>query len=273
MHRLAVLIPVYNDQRGLDAALDSLRQESEVFDVYVVDDGSVPPIEVAADLPFRVTVIRMGRNAGIAAALNAGLREIDRRGYRFVARLDAADTSLPGRLAAQLEFLERHPDHALVGCQAEIVDVSGRLLYLVRPPSHHRDLVGELCRRNPLVHPSVMMRTEAVEQVGCYDEALRTSEDYDLFCRISKSFKVGSLDRVGVRCVVSINRTSGRRWRQARMSRLRVQLAHFPIGPWGPAIGGIMRSLVMLPLPWSLSVRGRALGGFFARRWRARSVF
>lgn len=268
MHRLAVLIPVFNDQRGLDVALDSLRAETVGFDVFIVDDGSEPPISILPDLPFEVTVIRSGRNAGIAAALNAGVCEIASRGYRFVARLDAADVSLPGRFAAQLEFFRQHPNHALVACQAEIVDAFGRLLYLVRPPNWHRDLVRELCRRNPLVHPSVMMRVDAVEQVGGYDEAFKTSEDYELICRISRSFEIGSVELVGVRCTVSTNRTSGRHWRQARMSRLRVQIGHFPIGPLGPAIAGIARSLIMLPVPWSLSVGGRRIGGF-ARRWRA----
>lgn len=130
--RVAVLLPVYNDQHGLDRSLDSLRHDGAAFDVVVVDDGSEPPVRVPGDgrdLPFAVTLLRLPQNRGITGALNAGLACIEAAGHAYVARLDAGDLSLPGRLAAQTAFLDRHPEHAVVGTQTEYVDPSGRLLF------------------------------------------------------------------------------------------------------------------------------------------------
>ena len=70
--RLVVLIPVFCNQAGLDRSLTSLRETDGCFEVVVVDDGSVVPIESLAELRPGVTVslLRLDRNRGIAAALN-----------------------------------------------------------------------------------------------------------------------------------------------------------------------------------------------------------
>jgi glycosyltransferase involved in cell wall biosynthesis len=157
--RLALLVPVFNEQRGLERSLDSLRREVAQFEVMVVDDGSVPPISIPDTLPYRVTLIRLADNRGISAALNAGLERIINEGFEYVGRLDAGDISLPGRFAAQIAFLDRNPEHAVVGTQAEVVDEEGRHLYMFRPPTDHEHLTRQLHYRNPMCHPSVMIRT------------------------------------------------------------------------------------------------------------------
>ena len=190
--RLAVLIPVFNDQPGLERALGSLAADGEDFDVYVVDDGGDPPIKVPPDLPYQVRLLRQEPNQGITAALNAGLRAIAEAGYEYVARLDAGDLSLPGRFAAQIKFMDGHPDHAVVGTATRYVDPEGGLLFDFHPPLRDHDLKRFLRYRAGLVHPSVMIRLQAIMACGGYRDRFRGGEDYDLFMRLGQSHKLAN---------------------------------------------------------------------------------
>src|SRR5689334_5585925 len=108
--RIAVLIPVYNERGRLRHSLESLRAQGVPFTVVLVDDGSTPPLDVergAYDFP--IVVLRLERNGGIEAALNAGLEYIESHDFELVARLDVGDRCAPTRIAAQRDFLDTHP--------------------------------------------------------------------------------------------------------------------------------------------------------------------
>lgn len=89
-HKVALLIPHYNDRDGLPKSVGSI-DESGVVDLFIVDDGSADitreaEIRAAFKSAGKTCLIRLSKNSGVAAALNAGLREILRRGYEYVAR-------------------------------------------------------------------------------------------------------------------------------------------------------------------------------------------
>lgn len=241
--RLAVLIPVFNAQDALERSLASLSDSFEEFDVFLVDDGSDPPIEVPPNLPFSTTLLRLPQNGGITKALNAGLRQILPAGYEYVGRLDAGDLTLPGRFEAQLAFLDTHPDHAVVGCHADYVDPHGQRLFIYRPPADHRDLSRFMKRRNGMVHQGTVIRSECFGVCGLYDEAFCGAEDYELCLRFSTMYKIANLPQVFV--VVDVNPTSvtARRFRSA--VRLRVQARYFDfLSPH--CYLGVLRSVLAL---------------------------
>jgi glycosyltransferase involved in cell wall biosynthesis len=227
--RLAVLIPVFNDQTGLEKALESLAADGEQFAAYVVDDGSNPPARIPPDLPYEVHLVRQEPNQGITAALNRGLGMICEGGYQYVARLDAGDVSLPGRFAAQLDFLDRHPEHAAVGAATRHVDVAGRVLYDFHPPIEHGDVVRELRYKAALVHPSIMLRREAVQASGLYESRFPGAEDYDLFFRLTKRYKLANLEDIYLVKEASPFSITSRRLRTllGRFGRLRLLVWYF----------------------------------------------
>jgi len=105
---VSVIIPVYNGESTLIEAVESVRsQASDSLEIIVVDDGSTDRTDaVIRTLGPKVRSFRQA-NAGPAAARNRGLTEA--RGDR-IAFLDADDLWAPGKLARQLDFLERHPE-------------------------------------------------------------------------------------------------------------------------------------------------------------------
>jgi glycosyltransferase involved in cell wall biosynthesis len=105
---VAVLIPAYNGQADVDRTLASFSEDAPVH-VLIVDDGSTPPI-VAPALPnLKIEVLRMPQNGGIEKALQTGIDALAERGFRYAARIDAGDLTVPHRLARQRAYLEANP--------------------------------------------------------------------------------------------------------------------------------------------------------------------
>lgn len=182
---------VHNRQRFVRHAIESiLDQTYENFQFIIVDDGSTDRsgriLDDFARRDPRIKVIHQP-NRGIPKAANAGLAHC--RG-EYVARFDSDDVSFPHRLATQVEFLDREKA-VCVGSAAELIDVKGRVLTTIHPPSEDGDIQRlQLVGHVSLLQPSVMMRREAVQQVGGYDEMFPAAEDLDLWLRLGE---IGSL--------------------------------------------------------------------------------
>ena len=114
-HPVAVVMAAYNAETTIREAVDSLLRSTLPCRIYIIDDCSRIPVEVVlgpanAD---RIEIIRLARNAGPAAARNAGLARILENDHRYVAVMDADDRAHPERLAKQMAYLETHPDMPL----------------------------------------------------------------------------------------------------------------------------------------------------------------
>lgn len=256
---VCVLIPAWKDQAGLDRTLEALGREAFAFDIVVVDDGSPEPIVCAARAgAHAVTQERLPRNQGIEHALNAGLRLILARGYRYVARLDCGDLPMPGRLERQAAFLDDNPEVGVVGTWARCVDDAGAYLFTLRLPTRDEAIRRRQRYVPGLLHPTVMIRAEALREAGLYSDRYRTAEDYDLFVRIGRTRRLANIPEALTEYVVSASGTTARRRRRTLVSRLRVQLSNHA---WGDphAYLGIARTLVFMAIPfgWIVALKAR----------------
>ncbi|MCJ8505605.1 glycosyltransferase [Kocuria flava] len=185
-------MPVYRGdsaQRVRRAAESStVEQQRRPAELVIVRDGPVPvPVEaelvrLERELPVPVVRVDLAVNAGLTAALNAGLA---RCRHELVARADADDVSYPRRFAVQLPLLEAGAD--LVGSSMhEIGDDETRPLALRRAPVGERDILAVSRHRNPVSHPTVVLRRSAVEAVGGYED-VPLAEDYWLWVRMLRA--------------------------------------------------------------------------------------
>jgi len=191
---VSVLLPVFNAERYLGAALESvLAQTFTDFECVIVDDGSTDtsPTILAhhAARDGRIRIIRQ-ENMGIVAALNRGLAECS---ASLVARMDADDICLPQRLATQLDYLNRHPEVVAVGTAFQLISAAGVLGPVVQHPTSAEAIRRGLQSGNRLGHPTVLMRRDAVLAAGGYREALRHAEDYDLWTRLAEGYQLANL--------------------------------------------------------------------------------
>ena len=196
---VSVLMPVYNAQRYLTAAMASvLDQTFRDFELIVVDDGSTdssPAIlgrYAAADARVRLV---SRPNTGYVPALNEALALAR---APLVARMDADDVSLPTRFEKQVAYLAANPDCVLLGTHVVQMDADGDVIGPMSDVAFGHDMIDAdlLGRGWPIVHPTVMMRPEAVRQVGGYDPSLCPNEDHDLFLRLAEVGRVENLPEV-----------------------------------------------------------------------------
>ena len=182
--RCSWLIPVRNGGAWLDEAVRSALAECGCDDeVVVVDDGSRDGAPARLDVHPQLRLIHLPPS-GLVAALETGRAACQ---GAFIARLDADDRALPGRLAAQLEVLEADPNVAAVGGKARLFAAGGKLLQgmakYVDWVNALQDLHREILVESPMFHPAVTFRASAVSQIGGYRTG-NMPEDYDLWLRL-----------------------------------------------------------------------------------------
>ena len=178
---VSVVMGVRNGASSLAATLDSLASQEEVnLEIVVINDGSsdgtgeILAAHAARDPRLRV-LERRGR--GLTRSLIEGCQAA--RGP-FIARQDAGDLSLPGRLRRQLRCLEEHPEASLCSTHVRLVVPEGATARVNAPEPH--DLADGLT--GPAIHGSVMMRRSAYEQAGGYRPMFYFAQDIDLWSRM-----------------------------------------------------------------------------------------
>ncbi|MGE4506421.1 MAG: glycosyltransferase family 2 protein [Desulfovibrionaceae bacterium] len=189
MPAVSVTLPCYNAEATLPACLDSLlAQEGVDFEIVAADDGSTDRtgeiIEEYSHWDERVRPLSLP-HGGVARAAMAA---IDASRGRYVARMDADDLALPGRLEAQAAHLDAHPGTGLVGCRVRF----GGSRAKARGYSHYVDwtnaqrTAGAISLNRfvelPVPNPSIMFRRELVERYGGYEQG-DFPEDYDMLLR------------------------------------------------------------------------------------------
>jgi glycosyltransferase involved in cell wall biosynthesis len=202
---VSVVVPTYNSAAYIGECLDSVFRQSGPFalDVIVVDDGSTDDTVAQVRNGYPARCIEQA-NRGPAAARNValGLARGD-----YVAFLDSDDLWPDGKLARQVEVLQRHPDVGLVfgdcrqfdenGPRAQTLFESGGLgaafwgdpLYVIDP-------YAKLMRGNFITTGSIVMRRTCVATVGQFDESLRLVEDLEYWLRIALRYPIAHLDDV-----------------------------------------------------------------------------
>jgi glycosyltransferase involved in cell wall biosynthesis len=186
--RVTVLLSVYNGERYVGEAIDSILGPTyRDFELLVIDDCSTDrtPQILASYADPRIRVIRNATNRGLTKSLNLGLAEA--RG-ELIARHDDDDRSLPRRLEAQVAHLDAHPELALLGTQANVIDAQGRRrrTLTARKPLTPRACDFSLMFATPMVHGAVMFRRAIVrDALGGYDESFITSQDVELWARVA----------------------------------------------------------------------------------------
>lgn len=224
------------------------------LELIAIDDGSSDASRsILRDLPERRVVDIATEGEGIVGALERG-RAVARG--RFIARMDADDINLPGRLSAQLEALRADRALEVLGTRVEAFGevAEGLRRYvewqngLLSPADHEAAIFVE----SPLCHPSVMMRAATLDAIGGYRQG-DFPEDYDLWLRFSSAgHALAKIPTLGLRWRHSAGRLTftDPRYRpdaflQLKVTHLAPRLAGREVVVWGAGRTGkhLLRAL------------------------------
>ncbi|MDR3133379.1 MAG: glycosyltransferase [Prevotellaceae bacterium] len=172
-----------------------LNQTLGDFELLLIDDSTNPDtmatIDGLAQSDSRIKLIREKQRIGFVRALNVGLKQA--QGI-YIARMDGDDISLPRRFELQVAYMETHPDIAVVGGAMDIMNKKGEIVSHRNYATTSFGIRLFALMRNPLAHPSIMMRQQLVENGFCYDETFNKTEDMELWLRLmKKGYKISNI--------------------------------------------------------------------------------
>jgi glycosyltransferase involved in cell wall biosynthesis len=185
----------HNASCHLESSIESmLKQTFKDFEFIVVNDGSTDStlniLDSYRQKDNRIKIIVNTRNIGLTKSLNEAIRMAK---GEYIARMDADDIALPERLENQVNFLDKNPDVGMVGTAYYEMDSKGKIVGEKVFPTTDKKLRDVLIRYNPFFHGSVMIRKEVFDRVGLYNENIPKAQDYELWFRIARNYKIANL--------------------------------------------------------------------------------
>lgn len=190
MEKYSVLMAVYYKEKAeyLRSAVESMLQQTVPPDEFVlVCDGVLTqPLnaliaQFCAQSPHLFHIVRLEKNLGLGAALNAGLLQCRNE---LVARMDSDDIAVRDRMEKQLAEMEKDPEVSVLGGQiAEFYDSPERILAYRTVPTEESQIREFLKHRSPMNHTTVVLRKSHVLRVGNYSDT-SGFEDYILWIKL-----------------------------------------------------------------------------------------
>jgi glycosyltransferase involved in cell wall biosynthesis len=193
---ISVVIPAYNRAATLSRAINSvLHQTYRNVEAIIIDDASSDDVlnVVANYNTGAIRCIRHEVNKGGAEARNTGIANAN---GEFLAFLDSDDEWLPGKLEKQMALITtKGSEYGLIYTGVNICGEAGKLLRTVSA-SFDGDAKEKILVRNFITTTSsVFTRRAVVAQAGCFDPAMRSCQDWDLFIRLCRICKVACVDQ------------------------------------------------------------------------------
>ncbi len=195
---VTVAIPAFNHEKFIKDAIESvLTQKYSNWELIIIDDGSTDNTGKIADLYKdhpKVTVIHQ-QNVGLSKTLNRALETAKGTFFNF---LPSDDFFHKDKLLRQCQFLQAKKDEGLacIFCDQIPVDASGNLIKGDEIENWHsvtyateKEILPKLFERNFIPAPSAIVRTDAIREVGGFDETLTYTQDYDLWLKILPRYK------------------------------------------------------------------------------------
>lgn len=199
---VSIIIPTYNNSQYINKAIkSSLHQIGDYYEIIVIDDGSKDDTEIVIREFLDKIIYIKQENLGPSSARNVGLQTAN---GKYITFLDSDDEFLPNKLKDQVSYLENNPQIDLVysdgyrffedhlGIEKKIqLSIIGEVVpYNINPNNYFEKLVS----RNIFQIHLALTKRKCIEQIGGFDEELKTGEDWDLWIRLSKSFRIAYLN-------------------------------------------------------------------------------
>lgn len=267
MERISILMGIYNCEKTLEEAIDSLLKQSyKKWKLIMVDDGSQDQTyQIAAryaDKYENIYLYKNNNNMGLNYTLNHCLKYAD---TEYIARMDGDDISMPTRLQKELDFLDMHKEYAIVSSSMIAFDESGEW-GIYKHPEYPKKI--DFIKGSPFCHAPCMIRTEAIKSVNGYsvEKKLLRMEDYHLWIKLySKGYKGYNIQEPLYMMRDDRNATSRRKYRyrlnEAYVRKLAIKKLRLPIYGYVYMIRPLIVGL--LPENWDSQMNINLKGNYF----------
>ena len=191
---VSVIMPVYNTKDFVWEAIESiLNQTFKEFEFIIVDDWSTDwSYEICEEYAKKDKRIRLYKNEKNRWIWYTKNKLISLTTTNYIATQDSDDISTQNRLKLEYDFLENHPEYAIVAWNNIIIDEEWKKIWHRK---YSDDIKSVILKQCPVSHPTTMIRKDIFEKVWWYSHDSYV-EDYDLWLRFYiKWYKIKNIDK------------------------------------------------------------------------------
>lgn len=185
---VSIIIPVYNSERYIKEAVESaLRQTYKNIEVIVIDDGSTDNTRKILEpyIKNKSIIYLYQENKGVAASRNKGILEST---GSYISFLDSDDKYYPEKIEKQTNKFFENPNAGVIVCFSDYFyngDINTK--YKMKSQTFPGEILKRSYQGNFINTNTVLINKKIIKGGISFDEALRISEDWDLWIRIMKA--------------------------------------------------------------------------------------
>ena len=199
MPLVSILLTCYNHLEYLPEAVNGVvDQEFKDWELIAIDDGSTDGTrEWLAKCPVVSRLILNEKNLGTYGTLN---KAFEASTGAYVAILNDDDVWLPHKLSRQVSAMEAnkcagfcHTFGRFVGADTQPLTEPEPLGFPF-PRTGNGDVLASLVERNRVINSAALVRREAIDSVGSWDDRFYGCGDWHMWLRIAQKFDVAYID-------------------------------------------------------------------------------
>jgi hypothetical protein len=191
---VSIIIPVYNGSKYLKEAIDSaIGQTYKNIEIVVVNDGSNDNGKTEAVAKSYGNKIRYfsKQNGGVSSALNYAIK-MSKGDY--ISWVSHDDLIYPNKIEAQIDYLKNndllnkdviiYSDHSMINKNGELIEICQKQFDEFGEKSEYALLHGKI---NGI---TLLIPKKAYDDCGLFNETLVAVQDYEMWERMFKKYKV-----------------------------------------------------------------------------------
>ena len=190
MPLISVIIPLYNKEQFIEATLLSvLNQTFSEFEIIIINDGSTDKsVTILNDIDDKRITLYTTKNKGVSHARNYG---ISKANTDLIAFLDADDLWEPNHLENLHTLYTNFPHCGLYATNYHKQFFNGKKIntHFNGVSKHHFGIIENYFSASTsdsiAWSSAVMIPKKIFQELGGFDEAMRSGQDTDLWIRIA----------------------------------------------------------------------------------------
>lgn len=225
MPLISVIIPVYNGEKTIRETIESVcHQTLSDWEIIAIDDGSQDAtLETLSSIQDPRLKVFSYPNAGQAASRNRGLALAS---GKYISFLDADDLWTADKLESQLKALQENPEASVAYSWVDCIDESGQF----SRRGSHLVINGDVYANMLLVYflengSNPLIKREAIDRVGGFDESLPPAEDWDFWLRVAALYHFVAVPATQILYRLSFNSESSNVLRMEKSASQVIQKA------------------------------------------------
>ena len=197
--KISVIMPVYNAEKYISKAIDSiLGQTEEDFELILIDDcGTDNSMGIVRDYKDkRIRIVQNEKNKGISYSRNKGINVAK---GEYIALMDDDDIAPSDRFDIEINYMREHPDIDVIGGISRAIDENGNIIEYL--PSkiicNPNRIYAELLFGDKIANGSTMIRTEFIRKNNLYyKDGFLGMEDYKFWTECAVVGKIANIDKI-----------------------------------------------------------------------------